>query len=735
MPLKITVKHPKCSDCRLQTLSKPSFVSRDFVTLTLELFFFSQVLHLKLYTHFKDLFAMTSFKKTPVYLLAATASLSFANTFVPAQAADYYSEGMYRLTDASTVYYLNYSDKVCHVQNGEQVGLFGGWGSVQVKPAGTDLFAGRDANRNQVSPCTNTANIRILESDHFEIAIIQDYELIYHDAGSGADTNLSVLNPKVPDGFKILGHVAIPHHNFLSGSSMNPSTKEDWPYTIAIKAKSGSEHLLAKPERYDWIYDDRGTGADMSLVISKPQCKTGFVALGHIAGVWGNHEKYASAFTCVKSENVVFGTWEVPDKSSASNLIWKDSGSGGDFNAYLWRTFPANSRKDSFVMAPLTFQHTGWGLPPDRTDARIMNFQFTDLPNPMEGLEPQVANSLQLPKLLGRNGSIADIPYTNIIEYKLPFFLVDDPRYLSKLDQWMNSPYYTVKRSSRYEPLPGYGERNTTSRPMALDIAEGVSVTEEENWFTEFGFSLGISQSAGIEAGGFSAGVEVSMEASVNTGWGGSTSWTVERGKSRSYEIPPGAYGTVFALKNKFEFFDINGTKLTNIGQPSQYDFSEMIYVQYPAVTRPDILASEFVLESQKMRGEYVSVSKNNDANSDNVLTPSRSSASSFMTRYAVTNSNASDCFSYEYQGAKGSYLRAHSNGQVSVANPDSLTESEKSELVFCPRFDYDDNEQTFILESRKYGTLVSIDEMSKQIELRQYDSSDLGKFTFLHRN
>lgn len=64
----------------------------------------------------------------------------------------------------------------------------------------------------------------VTSSDHFEIALINTYDLVWHDAGTGAKRDVYVLRPIVPPGYFALGDIAVAGNEYEYRNSKPPFT-------------------------------------------------------------------------------------------------------------------------------------------------------------------------------------------------------------------------------------------------------------------------------------------------------------------------------------------------------------------------------------------------------------------------------------------------------------------------------------------------------------------------------
>lgn len=136
--------------------------------------------------------------------------------------------------------------------------------------------------------------------------------MIWNDAGSGATYDVSFWQPDFGGGYASFGHITHASHSkpganrFFTARSSN-----------SIKTAIG----------FKQIWKDTGSGAKLDGAIWWPLCASGFVALGMVA-TRGYRPPPKTSVYCVAKKYT--------RRSSLSNQIWKDSGSGADADLGIW---------------------------------------------------------------------------------------------------------------------------------------------------------------------------------------------------------------------------------------------------------------------------------------------------------------------------------------------------------------------------------------------------------------
>ena len=166
----------------------------------------------------------------------------------------------------------------------------------------------------------------LLNNNKLEIKFVNEFQLIWDDKGSGASLNGSFYKPVLPDGYYSLGHYGERSYDLPGGS------------VIAVKELEAG--ALARPISMQWVYNDDGSGSNRDGTVLYPVPPSGYVSLGCV--VYPGHDlpsnllDYFPEIRCVRADLVLSAT--------AGDLIWKDSGSGGDHDFSSWKIVPSTTR-------------------------------------------------------------------------------------------------------------------------------------------------------------------------------------------------------------------------------------------------------------------------------------------------------------------------------------------------------------------------------------------------------
>jgi hypothetical protein len=201
----------------------------------------------------------------------------------------------------------------------------------------------------------------------------------------------------------------------------------------------GKGKALRRPDDYELVWKDSGSGSKRDVSIWRPLPPAGYVALGSVCS--NDHEKPSlNAVRCVRADLVI--------GSNTSDLIWDDKGSKARQRVSTWSAVPRVALPGEVNLASGSF------------------FAFSDYTRPASFpvycLRLQIALQTYTrpspPVLCGETPTpvdpVGDATYTAC----LPWFTINDPRYTAT-EQLRHSPFYLLQRKDQYV-LVGHA-RNT----------------------------------------------------------------------------------------------------------------------------------------------------------------------------------------------------------------------------------------------------------------------------------
>ncbi|MFT5134810.1 MAG: hypothetical protein ACI9SC_003292 [Gammaproteobacteria bacterium] len=190
----------------------------------------------------------------------------------------------------------------------------------------------------QTSPMVKAPeSIQNLEGQlRLKLIRVCNYQLSYVDKGSGGKIDGSFFLPNIPSGFAMIGAYA-------QGNYHEPSD-----CILAVQATDQqSTSLLQLPKRWERIWTDKGSGANMDGSIWHPiAASDDYVCLGSIAHK-GYEQPAVTNYACLHHcliENLPVG-----------NPIWSTRGTGAKHDAEIYKLHNSNS----FVIIPGNIRPTG----------------------------------------------------------------------------------------------------------------------------------------------------------------------------------------------------------------------------------------------------------------------------------------------------------------------------------------------------------------------------------------
>lgn len=400
---------------------------------------------------------------------------------------------------------------------------------------------------------------------------------IWDDHGTGSNQDVAFWKADPSSGFYSLGHYVTLFHD------IDPNRGQNAPIAITLKPKPGYEYLLAEPVRFEKIWDDAGSGGDGGdCHVWRMICPEGYVALGNI--VSQNNPPDIGAVRCIKKTvvNTSGETVALVAKADYINLadkganepqpFWNDNGSGADKDVSVWlmKASGSASAKNQVYLSTGNFKANQFHniQPAEDAYVLVLNFPENDILERVEMSDKKI-------KLKGNKlPTEEEMRASEVVqEYFVPFFAVQDPDYKNQLDQFLASPYYKIRRITRYDVIDSYEPKNTETKQFSVMIGK----SEESNYNNEIGVTLGLSIEAGGKAGvplvaEGEVKVTASIEASYSHSWGGATSKYEERTFMYPQTVTGGCFGALFQAKSTYTIYRKDGTP---IGAPVQVNTNE----------------------------------------------------------------------------------------------------------------------------------------------------------------
>lgn len=404
-----------------------------------------------------------------------------------------------------------------------------------------------------------------------EIAFVTKFLKMWDDSGSGADRNFSCWYPDIPmdmwnEGFRSLGHYVKEGHSA--------------PETPMLIVKAIQWNALARPNGWQWVWDDAGSGADDDVSVWVPQVPPNYSALG--AFTWDRHcsaEELARdlpdwPMACVRSD-LVF-------KAEVGNFIWNDAGSGADHDLSTWGINPLSPPPDSkqtYLVSGSFCPNSSGDKPADSLVAYALAVQFPSDKQDAEPILPRLT-SLAGPEetIMARDAFGNPIPVS--VAY-IPCMQVKDEAYRNRLNRQVEeTPFYTLEKYIVYNRASFHTNQGGTNGRFGFKYTTGTSKTDSMSIENTIGVSLTAGYEAGVEVDGIGAKASVSTTLSYSLGITSETAHTLseEVEDSVEYDIPANGAGCLFVKSYVYILKRTDGSELTRWTIHSK----DTHYVAYP---------------------------------------------------------------------------------------------------------------------------------------------------------
>ncbi len=327
------------------------------------------------------------------------------------------------------------------------------------------------------------------------LAFTSQFTLRWSDADSGADRDAAFYHPVPPAGFHALGSIGIGK----AASAFNPNGQVA-SLCVQAAAPVAGKAPLARPVSYDYIWDDRGSGAGMDGSCWRPVPPSGYVALGDV---------FVNGYNPPSTEDVMCVATELVGEGIVGDWIWDDAGSGADRDFGAWEVEVSQAFRESTdgLFAVNSFVGNGSHAKPASSPVAWT----LRLPLPVvQGGEPAKPSLDSRTRPADKTNAVIDrivtVPFTAIID--------NDKTFQWKIE---NSPFYDVERSVYYDLL--IFEDNKTSLDQSKSRSVTTGITEEQSQTFSVTTGIKVSYESGVEAGGFSSkvGIEMSVELGYST--------------------------------------------------------------------------------------------------------------------------------------------------------------------------------------------------------------------------
>ncbi|KAK5996013.1 hypothetical protein PT974_04436 [Cladobotryum mycophilum] len=310
------------------------------------------------------------------------------------------------------------------------------------------------------------------------ITLTTEYNWVYDDSGTGANSDVTFWHPKTQGGLRPLGSVGIGNH----GDSANGQRA-----TVLIGASAASnpsKPAVAQPTAWEKVWDDGGSGGKHDGAVWRAVAPAGYRALGDVA--WGGYGwPPMDAIWCVRSD-LCSSMAQLSD-----GAIWTDAGSGARMDLSCWPVIPVSAGVNGNESIPLltgNFLAYGHHHRPDAapfTVALKVPNAFKDFSTP----PPKIT-----PTTIPTKGKV----YNDMTQcaVTLPFtayFPPTDARCVKNI----KNPFCTLSRSISWIVEAVWWNEGREAFERAAEIKYGVSKTKSQ----EMEHTVGVTVSAGYGIG------------------------------------------------------------------------------------------------------------------------------------------------------------------------------------------------------------------------------------------
>lgn len=387
-----------------------------------------------------------------------------------------------------------------------------------------------------------------VEFGDLTLAFTTQYEHRWSDRGSGASRDGQFFHPIPPAGFFALGSIGVSDHDDANGRFASMCVKP---------AGNPSKPPLMPPVRWDFIWNDRSSGANEDGSCWRPVPPDGYVALGDVF-VNGHDAPQGMQVMCVARELTIDGT--------IGGEIYDDSGSGAKMDFGAWQI----DASTAFIDTPDGIFAVNSFVGAQTHDKPQSSVVAHNLRLPLPTLE---AGGPQKPQLTGRirpparTNPVVDrvvvVPFTAILDR--------DTTLQWKVD---NSPFYEIERAVDYRLVNFIDNSSDVSQSASTAITTGISEMASTTFSVTTGLTFGYE--SGAEAGGFSTKVSISLK--IEFGYSSTSSVTQFREETDQATLIAASKHAA-AIWTESQSYRVFRSDNTPTAEPLVFDTSDTAYV------------------------------------------------------------------------------------------------------------------------------------------------------------
>jgi hypothetical protein len=394
---------------------------------------------------------------------------------------------------------------------------------------------GRQPRRKGGGDVAATAQQEVQFGD-LVLRFTSSFDFRYNDRDSGANLDGGFWHPIPTTGFHALGSIGMPNYNDPNGKVAALCVKASQPLIPGLLKPA-----LKPPTDYEFIWNDKGSGARHDGSCWRPLAPEGYVALGDV---------FAKGYNKPALNDVMCVARELTFNGVVGGLIWDDRGSGAnrDFSSYQIDPSRAYRESSEGLFAVNSFAGVGSYTKP--LTSPVANTLRLPVPVVESGEAP-------LPQLTSKTQPPAHtVPVVDRI-VTVPFTAVIDA---DKTIDWIlqNSPFYTVQRSVYYDLLIYNNNGTATPQKNSRSIQTGVTKTQTETFSINVGIT--VSYESGVNAGVGSS--KTSVQLSLQLGYQTSTAIAVMQSETQTAELTtlPQTAAALWLASNELQVFRADKT-------------------------------------------------------------------------------------------------------------------------------------------------------------------------------
>jgi hypothetical protein len=410
------------------------------------------------------------------------------------------------------------------------------------------------------SVTTSPRHLESIKVDNLLINFTSEFQQIWDSTGSRSEPAAFWHPTPAPDllpGFYPLGDVVVPGYENINGVKVVAVVREaESPSEDPARGKA-----LSRPDDYEQIWNDSGSGAQKNCTVWRPIPPDGYVALGLVCS--SGEKPSVHAVRCVRTDLVI--------ESYVGDEIWSE-GLGGIHNFIAWGiTLPA-AEAGEIYFAPGTFVSDGTGNKPagNPTYALRMKIQVQTNTAPKVPVISDFMAPL-LPETLEAT-QVAMIPWFAVDQYPTSAF--DDSSELT---------HYRLERKDRYR-LIGQGHNTEDKSRLFKWTAPRTLSHDEARTFSRI-TSIKLDTEWRAEASDndrpiqFSAKLSKAFTHTETSSIGWATSNTVVAAAI----VPKDKMLAIYQLESRYDLITEDGEKASN---SVPYANSDSVYwIEYPTAT------------------------------------------------------------------------------------------------------------------------------------------------------